>query len=86
MDEELAHLRKEYTRQGLDESELAATPVEQFRRWFSENGEEPLWATVTGVKSPPVLRYRIDPMFDEPLMPLVPELKVARPRQRGGRR
>jgi hypothetical protein len=64
----------------------AEDPRGQFRRWFSESGEEPLWATVTGVKSPPVLRYRIDPMFDEPLAPLEPELKVARPRQRGGRR
>ena len=35
MDEELALLRKEYTRHGLDESELASTPIEQFRRWFA---------------------------------------------------
>ena len=38
----------------------------QFRRWFAEkHEEEPLWASVTGVKAPPVLRYRIDPMFDD---------------------
>ena len=35
MHEDLSHLRKEYTRHGLHESELAATPVEQFRTWFT---------------------------------------------------
>jgi len=31
---DLADLRKEYTRAGLAESDLAPDPVEQFRRWF----------------------------------------------------
>ena len=44
----------------------AEDPRGQFRRWFAEkHEEEPLWASVTGVAAPPVLRYRIDPMFDE---------------------
>lgn len=29
-------LRKEYTQRGLDESDLMADPIEQFRRWFNE--------------------------------------------------
>jgi pyridoxamine 5'-phosphate oxidase len=32
----LAALRHDYASAGLDESELAADPVEQFRRWFAE--------------------------------------------------
>ena len=32
---ELADLRQEYTWAGLDEADLAADPVEQFRRWFA---------------------------------------------------
>ena len=32
----LSDLRKEYTRAGLDESDAAADPIEQFRRWFEE--------------------------------------------------
>jgi pyridoxamine 5'-phosphate oxidase len=32
---ELAELRQEYTGAGLDEHDLAADPVEQFRGWFS---------------------------------------------------
>ena len=32
---ELAELRQEYTWAGLDEGDLAADPVEQFRRWFA---------------------------------------------------
>lgn len=32
---ELADLRQEYTGAGLDRSDLAAEPVEQFRRWFA---------------------------------------------------
>lgn len=32
---ELAELRQEYTGAGLDEHDLAADPVEQFRRWFA---------------------------------------------------
>jgi hypothetical protein len=67
----------------------AEDPRGQFRRWFAENNEEPLWATVTGIKSPPVLRYRIDPSFDEhmaaPAPAPTPELKVARPKPRSGR-
>jgi hypothetical protein len=52
----------------------------QFRRWFAENNEEPLWATVTGVKAPRVLRYRIDPMFDDgPVAPVVSAPLVAAP-------
>lgn len=63
----------------------------QFRRWLSDHDEEPLWATVTGVSAPPVLRYRIDPMFDDPpaapALAAVPEIKVVRPRTGGrGRR
>lgn len=47
----------------------AEDPRGQFRRWFSESDEEPLWSTVTGVRKPPVLRYRIDPTFDEATPP-----------------
>ena len=32
----LADLRKEYTHAGLDESDAASDPIEQFRRWFDE--------------------------------------------------
>jgi len=32
----VADLRKEYTRAGLTESDVAPDPVEQFRRWFDE--------------------------------------------------
>ena len=32
---ELAELRQEYTYAGLDEADLAADPVDQFRRWFA---------------------------------------------------
>ncbi len=32
---ELAELRQEYTYAGLDETDLAPEPVEQFRRWFA---------------------------------------------------
>jgi len=32
----VAELRKEYTRAGLSESDVAPDPVEQFRRWFDE--------------------------------------------------
>ena len=32
---ELAELRQEYTYAGLDDADLAADPVEQFRRWFA---------------------------------------------------
>ena len=45
MHEDLSHLRKEYTRHGLDVSDLAATPVEQFRAWFTA-------ACEGGVESP----------------------------------
>jgi pyridoxamine 5'-phosphate oxidase len=31
---DVAGLRKEYTRAGLAESDVAADPIEQFRRWF----------------------------------------------------
>ncbi|MDP9454252.1 MAG: pyridoxamine 5'-phosphate oxidase [Actinobacteria bacterium] len=33
---DLQSLRKEYTRAGLREADLAAEPAEQFRRWFDE--------------------------------------------------
>ena len=36
MSKDPADLRKEYTRAGLSESDIAADPVEQFRRWFDE--------------------------------------------------
>ena len=36
MPRNLADLRKEYTRAGLTESDVAPDPVEQFRRWFDE--------------------------------------------------
>ncbi|MEZ5303453.1 MAG: pyridoxamine 5'-phosphate oxidase [Verrucomicrobiales bacterium] len=32
----LAHLREEYSRERLDESDVAADPVEQFHRWLDE--------------------------------------------------
>jgi pyridoxamine 5'-phosphate oxidase len=32
----VARLRHEYTRAGLEESEAASDPIEQFRRWFDE--------------------------------------------------
>ena len=31
-----AELRSEYTREGLDETDLDADPIEQFARWFAE--------------------------------------------------
>ena len=36
MPRDVASLRKEYTRTGLAESDVAPDPVEQFRRWFDE--------------------------------------------------
>ena len=36
MDREVADLREEYTKAGLDESDLDPNPIEQFRRWFEE--------------------------------------------------
>ena len=36
MDREVADLREEYTKAGLDESDLSPNPIEQFRRWFEE--------------------------------------------------
>ena len=33
---DLRSLRREYTRAGLSEKDVAADPVEQFRRWFGE--------------------------------------------------
>ncbi|MFV0135237.1 pyridoxamine 5'-phosphate oxidase [Streptomyces sp. HMX87] len=33
---DLASMRKQYRAEGLSESELAATPVEQFARWFKQ--------------------------------------------------
>ncbi len=36
MDRELADLREEYTKAGLDESDVDPNPIEQFRRWFEE--------------------------------------------------
>lgn len=35
----LADLRQEYTRAELDESRVAADPIEQFRKWFDEAAE-----------------------------------------------
>lgn len=32
----------------------------QFRSWYREGREQPLWRVVTGVRRPPVLSYRID--------------------------
>lgn len=32
----MADLRREYTRSGLSESDAAADPIDQFRRWFDE--------------------------------------------------
>lgn len=58
----------------------AEDPRGQFRRWYAERNEEPLWKTVTGVSAPRVLRYRIDPNFDEHEELPLPELKVSRPR------
>lgn len=36
---DLAHLREEYRRERLDESDVAPDPVEQFRRWFAQAAE-----------------------------------------------
>jgi len=33
---DVADLRKEYTRAGLAETDVASVPIEQFRRWFDE--------------------------------------------------
>jgi pyridoxamine 5'-phosphate oxidase len=33
---DIAHLREEYMRESLDESEVARDPLEQFARWFDE--------------------------------------------------
>jgi hypothetical protein len=55
----------------------------QFRRWYTERDEEPLWATITGVKAPPVLRYRVDQLMDdhaadEPVLASVPARRRSR--------
>lgn len=36
MDRSVADLRKNYTRTGLEESDVSPNPIEQFRRWFDE--------------------------------------------------
>ncbi|MEM9664733.1 MAG: pyridoxamine 5'-phosphate oxidase family protein, partial [Bacteroidota bacterium] len=36
MSSSVADLRKEYTRDGLHESDAQASPFEQFRAWFDE--------------------------------------------------
>lgn len=56
----------------------AEDPRGQFRRWYAEDKEEPLWATVTGIESPPVLRQRIDPGFDDPHPPTIAAPSVVR--------
>lgn len=33
---DLENLRKQYTKDGLDESDLAASPFDQFRQWFEQ--------------------------------------------------
>ncbi len=33
----LSHLRKEYTLAGLTESDLEASPIEQFKKWFMQS-------------------------------------------------
>ncbi len=38
----------------------AEDPRGQFRSWYREGREKPLWRVVTGVRRPPVLPYRID--------------------------
>jgi len=57
-------------------------PRGQFRNWYSEDGEEPLWRCVTGLHRPPVLRYRIEDLADEPAAIVAPPLR----RTPGGRR
>lgn len=37
----------------------AEDPRGQFRAWWSDDGEDPLWRVVTGVESPRLLRYQI---------------------------
>ena len=34
--EEISHLRKEYTLHSLSENDVAATPIEQFERWWKQ--------------------------------------------------
>ncbi len=38
----------------------AEDPDGPFQRWLSEDGEEPLWRTVSGLQKPPVTRYAIE--------------------------
>ncbi len=38
----------------------AEDPQGQFRSWWMEEREEPLWRVVSGVEAPPFLRYRIE--------------------------
>ncbi|MEY9812727.1 pyridoxine/pyridoxamine 5'-phosphate oxidase [Streptomyces albogriseolus] len=37
---DLASMRKHYRTEGLSETDLAATPVEQFARWFAQAARE----------------------------------------------
>lgn len=37
----------------------AEDPRGQFRSWWSDDGEDPLWRVVTGVDAPKLLRYQI---------------------------
>lgn len=43
----------------------AEDPRGQFRTWWSDRGEAPLWRVVTGIAAPRLLRYEIGPEIDE---------------------
>jgi len=47
----------------------------QFRTWFSEEGEEPLWQCITGVDHPSVLRYQIEAGMGERPLSLAPSIR-----------
>jgi pyridoxamine 5'-phosphate oxidase len=46
---DIAHLREEYMRESLDESDVARDPLEQFHRWFEEavKAEHPMLNAMT---------------------------------------
>ena len=67
---DLSEVRESYEERGLDESDLAADPIQQFKKWFAEVGEAGYWepdamvvSTITGDGWPSarnVLLKRID--------------------------
>lgn len=56
----------------------AEEPTGQFRTWLSEKGEVPLWRVVSGLREPPVLRYRIEGLPGEGEGGLAPPVVLPR--------